>query len=79
MGEAARILEDSAAPELPEILTVEEIAKLLRLNRKTVYEMVQRGEIPGVRLCGRAIRAHRDTVLRWLADGQGRSARRKSR
>lgn len=66
-----------APSALPDVLTVEQVAALLRLNRKTVYEMVQRGEIPGVRTCGRAIRAHRDTVIRWLADGQGRSARRK--
>lgn len=69
----------SPAPPLPEVLTVEQVAALLRVNRKTVYEMVQRNEIPGIRFCGRMIRAHRDTVIRWLADGQGRSARRKSR
>lgn len=83
MGDPARVIEPSAAPssanELPEILTVDELAQLLRLNRKTVYEMVRRGEVPGVRTFGRVIRAHRDTVVRWLADGQGRSARRKSR
>lgn len=37
------------APELPEGLTVDELAALLRLNRKTLYDAIRRGEIPGVR------------------------------
>lgn len=60
-----------------EVLTVEEVAALLRLNRKTVYSMVQRNEIPGARECGRAIRFHRSTVLSWLASGSGRTRRRR--
>lgn len=60
-----------------EVLTVEEVAALLRLDRKTVYGMVQRNEIPGARECGRAIRFHRSTVLEWLASGSGRTRRRR--
>lgn len=52
--------------ELPPILTVEELAKLLRLNRKTAYAAVARGEIPGARRVGRTVRICRDTVLDWL-------------
>lgn len=59
----------------PAILNVDELATLLRLNRKTVYAMIQRGEIPGVRRLGRIVRIHRDTVLHWLAEGQGRVSR----
>ncbi|HWL86327.1 MAG TPA: helix-turn-helix domain-containing protein [Polyangiaceae bacterium] len=59
----------------PEILTVHELAKLLRVNRKTVYDAIARGEIPGVRRMGGVLRIHRDTVLGWLASGQGRVSR----
>jgi excisionase family DNA binding protein len=59
----------------PELLTVDELAEILRLNRKSAYAMVQRGEVPGVRRFGRAIRVHRATVLRWLADGQSSDPR----
>lgn len=65
--------------DLVPILTVDELALLLRLDRKTVYSMVRRGEIPGVRRFGRAVRVHRDTVLRWLADGQGQAPRPRRR
>ena len=63
------------APELPEVLTVDELAALLRLNRKTVYDALKRGEIPGVRLVAGRYRIHRDTVLAWLSQGQGRDSR----
>jgi len=69
-----------ATQEAPSpILTVDELAALLRLDRKTVYSMVKRGEIPGVRRFGRAVRIHRETVLRWLADGLGSTPRARRR
>lgn len=52
--------------DLPPILTVEELASFLRLNRKTVYEAVSRGEIPGVRRIGGTFRISRDSVLVWM-------------
>ncbi len=60
------------ADELPAVLTVDETAALLRMDRKTVYNAIQRGEIPGVRCLGRSIRLSRDAVLAWLSQGQGR-------
>jgi len=35
--------------------TVDEVAKELRTNRKTIYDAIARGEIPAVRI-GRALR-----------------------
>ena len=54
------------APSEPiEILTADEIAKMLRVDRKTVYEAVQRGELPHRRL-GRRLLFERGAVLGWL-------------
>jgi len=50
----------------PAILTVDELAALLRVERKTVYAAITRGDIPGVRRVGRSIRISRDAVLDWL-------------
>lgn len=69
---------ESAAETHPLTLTVDELANLLRMDRKTVYAAIQRGEIPGVRRIGRALRISRDAVLRWLAEGQGRVSRSRS-
>ena len=68
---------DSMATTLPPILTVDELAQALRINRKTTYEALARGEIPGVRRIGRTYRIHRDAVLQWLR-GQARVSRKRS-
>jgi len=61
--------------ELPPIVKVGELADALRVDRKSIYEAIKRGEIPGVRRVGRTIRICRDTVLDWLSQGQGRVPR----
>ncbi len=61
---------DNGVAHLPEVLTVDEVAALLRVNRKTVYAAVKRGEIPGVRRVGGTIRVLRNAVVNWLAEGQ---------
>jgi excisionase family DNA binding protein len=58
---------DGTPPCDPCIMTVDEIAALLRLNRKTVYELARQGKIP-VRRIGRSLRASRESLLRWLAE-----------
>ncbi len=59
----------------PSVLTVDELAALLRVNRKTVYDALSRGDIPGARRIGATYRILRDAVLEWLASGQDRAAR----
>ncbi len=59
---------------MPTFITVDELAVVLRVNRNTAYEAVQRGDIPGVSRIGRKIRICRATVVDWLR-GQGRDAR----
>jgi excisionase family DNA binding protein len=59
----------------PVIITVDELAALLRVNRKTVYDALARGDIPGARRIGATYRIHRDAVLDWLASSQDRAAR----
>ena len=58
--------EGEIVSELPAVLTVSEVARLLRVNRNTVYELFQRREIPGGRKVGRCIRFSRDAVVQWL-------------
>jgi excisionase family DNA binding protein len=62
---------ERAAPPLPPVvLTVDEAARLLRVNRKTLYDAVRAGEVPGVVRLGRSIRIGRDALLRWM-EGNG--------
>jgi excisionase family DNA binding protein len=48
------------------LLTVEEVAELLRTSRKAVYAMSERGLLPGVTRIGRRVLFRRDVLLHWL-------------
>jgi excisionase family DNA binding protein len=52
---------------LPEFLKADEVAQLLRVDRKTIYEAARRGEVPGAIRIGRSLRFRRDAVLGWLS------------
>ena len=70
---------DPIESELTEPLTVKEVARRLGVNRKTLYNEIRRGVVPGVCALGRALRVHWPTVLEWWRQGQGpvsRSGRR---
>ncbi|MFV8750338.1 helix-turn-helix domain-containing protein [Nannocystaceae bacterium ST9] len=67
----------SAAPsksvepnEAPAVLNAKQVAELLGVNRKTVYEAAQLGRIPHRRL-GRLLLFERGAVLAWLRSGVG--------
>ncbi len=61
---------------LPPVLTVEEVADLMRVDRKTAYAAIADGQVPGVRRFGRCIRVSRDVLIRWLEQGEARPSRR---
>lgn len=50
---------------LPAVLKVKELSQLLRIPLTRTYELIERGEIPCVRL-GRSIRIPRSVVVRLL-------------
>jgi excisionase family DNA binding protein len=58
---------DSAAARR-EWLKVSEIAQLLRVPRTRAYELIQRGELPAVRIGERTIRVNRKEVERFLLE-----------
>ncbi len=56
---------------LPAILTVDEAAKLLRLNRKTLYEVIRLQQPAWAIRFGRTIRVSRDALLRAFRGNRG--------
>lgn len=57
----------SSQGELPQQLTVAEVAAMLRVSRATVYRLVHAGHLPGTRV-GRSIRIARDAVEQYRRD-----------
>jgi excisionase family DNA binding protein len=61
---------DNTLQAQPKVLTVLEVAELLRCNRKTVYEAIRRRGLPYQKISARALRFSREAVLEWLRSGQ---------
>ncbi len=78
MPQATAKAAEVAAPEAPRAeraavddrlaLTVPEAAELLGIGKTLAYELVDRGELPHVRL-GRAVRVSRRELEEWIAAG----------
>lgn len=49
-----------------EILTLDEVAAYLKAGKKTVYRLVQQGQVPGFKLGG-TWRFRRTELDRWIA------------
>ena len=65
MSETNAIKHVTSSDELPLLLTVDEAAKVARVSRATMYEMVHIEGFPAHRF-GRTIRIPRDSFLRWI-------------
>jgi excisionase family DNA binding protein len=57
-----------------EILTIQEVAKLLKVADKTVYSMAQRGDLPAFRVGG-LWRFRRQDIDAWITERVGRARR----
>lgn len=53
--------------ELPEVMTITETCKYLRIPRSSLYKLAQEGKIPCQKV-GRHWRFHRQAIDRWLAN-----------
>jgi excisionase family DNA binding protein len=52
--------------QLPEIMTIHEVADFLRIPVSSVYKLAQAGKIPAQKV-GRHWRFHRQTLVNWIA------------
>lgn len=68
------IFEDEIAKtrkELPFSLSVKDIARLARVSQNTVYQKLERGEIPGANKLMGQWRIPRDRFLSWFYQMEG--------
>jgi excisionase family DNA binding protein len=70
-------IEITNTPDLGEgeVLTLEEVAALLRLSPDAVRSRAEAGDLPG-RCFGKEWRFARSAVLDWLADGEAQKRKR---
>ncbi len=58
--------DSKARPHLPHLLTVPEVADLLRTSPKAIYTLISRGQLPGVIRLSRRVLVDREDLLSWL-------------
>jgi len=51
---------------MEKLLTVDEVAEYIRLNRETVLRKARKGEIPAIKMGYRSYRFYRDEIDAWL-------------
>ncbi len=67
------VTRSTPASDLPELLSVEEVAAFCGIGRSLAYSLVARGELPSVRL-GRLVRVPRAAILA-MVEGRPHAAR----
>lgn len=72
----AKPASENEAVEPDAVLDVEEVARLLRVGRNTIYDLVGRNAIPHRRL-GKHIRFRRAAVVAWLGSWSSRDAKER--
>jgi len=56
----------NATSTLPRLLTVDEVAAVLRTSRKAIYCMAERGQLPGVVRLGKRLLVREDALIESL-------------
>lgn len=64
MSDTAQTVQDPER-DLPAVMTAKQMAQLLRISERSVYEKARLGQLPHRRM-GRQVRFYRDSVLEWL-------------
>ena len=54
----------NVSSERPDVLTIREVARFLRIKDRTVYALANKGEIPAFKV-GRQWRFHRSRILEF--------------
>ncbi|OGM21946.1 hypothetical protein A2863_02605 [Candidatus Woesebacteria bacterium RIFCSPHIGHO2_01_FULL_38_9b] len=58
--------------ELPDLLTVREVAELLRVSPLTIKRWGKRGKLPAIRINSRGDRRYKKEAVLWLLGIQGK-------
>lgn len=60
------LIAATTATRLPSLMTVSEVAQLLRTSKDAIYAMVERGQLPGVVRIGRRVLVREPDLVEWL-------------
>lgn len=59
--------------DLPDLLTVREVAEVLRVSPLTIKRWGKRGKLPAIRINSRGDRRYKKEAVMWMLGMQGKS------
>jgi excisionase family DNA binding protein len=60
-------MDHSKLQDLPEVLRIEEVAKVLRISRSSAYALAHSRNFPVINpLGGKSLRVPKDAFIKWL-------------
>lgn len=65
-------MSPSASRQGPLLLKMPDVAEALSISTRSVYALIQNGEIPVVRI-GRSVRVSADVLRRWVTTREGQA------
>ena len=73
MDEVARLKKKIKLEDLPDLLTVREVAELLRVSPLTIKRWGKRGKLPAIRINSRGDRRYKKEAVLWLLGIQSKA------
>jgi excisionase family DNA binding protein len=68
-----------ATQSVPILMTVDDVAELLRTTKRAVYAMIERRQLPGIVRIGRRVLVRADDLLHWIDQKSAPSLRSEQR
>lgn len=72
MDETPRLKKKIKLEDLPDLLTVREVADLLRVSPLTIKRWGKRGKLPAIRINSRGDRRYKKEAVLWLLGMQAK-------
>jgi excisionase family DNA binding protein len=63
---AIHVRSEHSPSQLPLLMTVDDVAELLRTTNRAIYAMVERRQLPGLVRIGRRVLFRSSELLHWL-------------
>ncbi|OGM05964.1 hypothetical protein A2125_01870 [Candidatus Woesebacteria bacterium GWB1_43_5] len=73
MDETPKLRKKIRLEDMPDLLTVREVAELLRVSPLTIKRWGKRGKLPAIRINSRGDRRYKKEAVLWLLGIQGES------
>ena len=74
VGDKKKKKEELRLDDLPDLLTVREVAEILRVSPLTIKRWGKRGKLPAIRINSRGDRRYRKEAVLWLLGIQEKGA-----